>query len=73
MTPSVRIDVAAAWRDRDHPSHSRSFLGGDQMSRALVQGDVRNLSLIKLISFQQFFMRNCAICEITMASINGKE
>ena len=34
MTTSMRDDVAAAWRDIDLPSHSRSFLRGDQMSRA---------------------------------------
>jgi hypothetical protein len=34
ITSSMRGDAAAAWRDRDLPSRSRSFLGGDQMSRA---------------------------------------
>ena len=40
----------------------------------VMQERMRDLLLIKLIGFQQVStVRDCAICEIGMVSINGKE
>ena len=77
MTPSMRSDAAVAWRERDLPSHSRSFLGRwsdvEGLSRVMQFERMRDFLWIKLIGFQQISMWDCAICKIRMAGINEKD